>query len=266
MIETIKYATISNIYVKELIFYEGQNEKELKEFCYKYGFSYIPDSDRKTIYKLINDEFVKVPLTDDLVCNPFDRLFDLETLNKFESGNHDEVLFVKENDLIKGVVHIVDYNNDFLNIEFYKASYRFERMLRDFLDKSGESNETLIKWIEEKVQDSDHWSRRYDDLMPKNNMKRAKLERKRKDLKPFQSFYLNDLLYFATSKDLVSENFKKSVEAIKAVRNWVAHDKDLAYKSTEVGKPLYKIEELRNFVINANQFFQCYEELEFKSI
>jgi len=264
MMETIKYATISNIYIKDLIFYQEGNELELINFCDTNGISYLPDKDRKSIFKLENNDFIKVPLSSHLTCQPFDRLFDLKTLSKFENGDHDEVLFVVEDKLIKGVVHLVDYNDDFLNLEFYKASYYFERMLRDFLVKRGENNQTLLKWMSIKGKESKYWENRYNQCVPINNSKRQQLEQKRKDLKAFQTFYLNDLLFFAASKALVSNEFKQNIEGVKQVRNWVAHSKDLTHRSNEVGKPLYKINDLKNFVDYANQFFECYEELEFK--
>ncbi len=266
MIESIKYTTIAHIYVKDLVFYQEDKVQELIAFCELNGISHLPDFDRKSIYKLQGDSFVKVPLTKDLTCHPFDRLFDEATLLKFETGDHDEVMFAVEDDIVKGVVHIVDYNNDFLNVEFYKASYNFERMLRDYLVINGENNQSLLNWMQEKAGASEHWRKRYEQCVPSNSKKSEQLEQKRKDLRVFQTFYLNDLLIFAASKQLVSKTFKQNIEAIKQIRNWVAHSKDLAYRSKEMGKPLYKINELKNFVANANKFFECYEELEFKTI
>jgi hypothetical protein len=266
MIESIKYATIANIYIKDLVFYNKDKTKELIEFCARNSISHLPDIDRKSIYKLEKDTFCKVPLSQNLICHPMDRLFDCQTINKFEQGDHDEVMFVIEDDFIKGVVHIVDYNNDFLNIEFYKASYKLERMLRDYLLACDENNDSLIQWMEEKATTNSFWDKRYIQCMPINIEKRNELIQKRKDLQEFQTFYLNDLLLFAASKSLVSDKFKKNIEAVKQVRNWVAHSKDLAYRSGGIDKPLYKIKELKKFVANANQFFDCYEELEFKKI
>tara|TARA_R110001583_G_scaffold22884_11_gene85363 strand:+ start:2105 stop:2932 length:828 start_codon:yes stop_codon:yes gene_type:complete len=266
MIESIKYATIANIYVKDLIFYQEDKTKKLVEFCKINGISHLPDKDRNTIYKLNEEKFDQVPLTESLICHPFDRLFDEKTLNKFENGDHDDVMFVVEDGIIKGVVHIVDYNNDFLNIEFYKASYTFERMLRELLIVEGETNDTLIDWMQEKASTNKFWKNRYYQCMPTDKGKREQLIKKRKDLKEFQTFYLNDLLLFSASKKLVSKTFKQNIEAVKQVRNWVAHSKDLAYRSGDINKPLYKIKELKTFVANANQFFECYEELEFKSL
>lgn len=264
MIEAIKYATISNIYVKDLIFYDVNKEEDLKTLCLDYGISYLPNSDRKSCYKLLdNGTFEPAPLTEELICNPYDRLFENETIRKFENGRHDEVMFVVEDDKIKGVVHIVDYNTEFINYEFYKATYRLEKMLRELLSIKGETNDSLINWMHQKsTKGNDFWANRYNQCNPKNQKKRKEQERRRKECNPFQTFFFNDLLMFAASKKYVSKDFKKNIENIKEIRNWVAHNKDLAPKNREESQPLYRIDGLKKFVSGARDFFRCYEELE----
>jgi hypothetical protein len=189
MLETIKYATISNIYVKDLIFYEESEEDKLKELCINYGITYLPSKDRRSCYKLNNGRFTISNLTDELICNPYDRLFEDETINKFEKGRHDEVMFVVENGKIKGVVHIVDYNTEFINYEFYKATYRIEIMLRDLLIQKGETNNSLLEWMRQKpTKQNDFWEIRYSQCVPEDVSERKKQERKRKECNPFQTF------------------------------------------------------------------------------
>lgn len=262
MLESIKYATISNIYVKDLIFYDPEKEVELKQMCIDYGISYLPSSDRKTCYRLYNDTFLKSDINENLVCNPFDRIFDPKTIEKFEKGNHDEVMFVMENGIIKGVVHIVDYNNEFINVEFFKNTYHFEKMLRDVLVLKGETNESLLEWMKNKSLKNDFWKRRFKECMPEDKDRLHNQVKKRKEFNPFQTFYMNDLLHFIASKGFVSMEFKRNIDSITKVRNWVAHNQDLAHKKQSVSHPLYKIDELKTFVVSANNFFDSYEELE----
>ena len=264
MIDTIKYATISNIYVKDLIFYDEKKEEELHAMCLDYGISYLPNKDKKSCYKLLeNGTFKSAELTKDLMCNPYDRLFEDETITKFENGRHDEVMFVVEAGKIKGVVHIVDYNTEFINYEFFKATYRIEKMLRDLLIKKGEVNDSLIEWMRQKSKKSnDHWGNRYYQCLPKDEEKRKVEVSRRKECNPFQTFFFNDLLMFAASKKYVSKEFKTNIENLKEIRNWVAHNKDLAPKNREDSHPLYRIDGLKKFVKSAKDFFKCYEELE----
>ncbi|MET6989135.1 hypothetical protein [Sediminicola arcticus] len=264
MLETIKYATISNIYTKDLIFYEPDNTQQLVQMCENYGISYLPGKDRASCYRLIDGNFILSELTDNIICQPFDRLFDKYTISKFEKGSHDEVMFVMDEGKIKGVVHIVDYNADFINYEFFKLTFQFEKMLRQLMLLHKETDETLIAWMKQKGAKSEHWNTRYIECTPEDQEKRNELILKRRECNPFQTFFLNDLLYFSASRKYVSKEFRKSLDEIKIIRNWVAHNKDLTHKSQTNNQPLYKIDELKKFVSHANTFFNCYEELEYK--
>lgn len=262
MLERIKYATISDIYVKDLIFYNEQNIEELKHFCFVNGISYLPGENRTSIYKITNLGFEECSLEDHLICNPYDRIFEEKTLNKFKNGCSDEVMFVCEDGLIKGVVHVIDYNADFINVEFYKLCFHFEKMLRDLLIKQGETNESLIEWFKEKGRQNKHWQRRYFECMPEEQIELESQIKRRNDLNLFQTFYLNDLLYFVSSRRYVSPFFRKSLNSIARIRNWVAHSKDLIMMSDKLEKPIYRINKLEAFLEDSNVFFKCYEELE----
>lgn len=171
-------------------------------------------------------------------------------------------MFVVEHEKIKGVVHIVDYNNDLINFEFYKAVYHFEKMLRGVLHFRGETNDSLLEWMKKKGKYDNHWRSRYRKCNPKDHVNNQKKEEQRRNCGPFQTFYLNDLLYFVSDREYVSRSFRESIDGIRNLRNWVAHSQDLAYKTGEVDAPLYRIDELKQFVRNANRFFECFEELE----
>ncbi|MWW23146.1 hypothetical protein [Algibacter lectus] len=264
MIDNIKYATISDIYVKDLMFYNENDIPNLIKFCKNNNITCLPGRDRKSCYKLIGHEFKSAKLSPDLVCNPTDLLFDSKTLDKFKSGNHDEVLFVIEKKTIKGVVHVTDYNNSFINFETYKLVYQFENLIRKYLIKKNETNDSLISWMKEEGQNNSHFEKRYKECMPDDYSKKEMEKNRRLNFNPFQTFFLNDLLYFLISKNYLSSKFNvNSVESIKIVRNWVAHNKDLAHLKFGGQFPIYQIKELERFVKHINIFFERYEELDF---
>ena len=100
--------------------------------------------------------------------------------------------------------------------------------------------------------------------MPNDDSKKEIEKNRRLNFNPFQTFFLNDLLYFMINKNYLSSKFNtRSVEAIKKVRNWVAHNKDLAHLKFGDQFPIYQIKELELFVKHINIFFDSYEELEF---
>lgn len=268
MIEPLKYATISTIYTKDLLFYDESVKDERMQFCKKNGISFLPAPDRKHVYRLVGDEFEMQALTEEMVCNPYDLLFSDKTLAKFERGNHDEVLFVVENGVIKGVVHVVDYNHEFIQFEFFKLISTFERMMRTMLSVNGETNDSLIAWLREKGNKDEHYKSEYLRHVPMDEIKRTELEKRRIDCKPFETFYLSHLIDFSSSKGYLSKESRRYNDKIKWLRNWVAHSKDVtqrrgaAANTDQIESPLYLIDELKKFVTGMNGFFSVYEEVE----
>jgi hypothetical protein len=121
MIRKLKYAILSDIGTFDLKYYEQDKEVELIKLCTDNGISYLPDKSREFAYKLDNGKFKKTKISDQLKVNPYDLIFDKETIDKFREVDHNEIRFIMENGLIKGVVHIVDYNSDYIGIELFKA-------------------------------------------------------------------------------------------------------------------------------------------------
>ena len=69
-------------------------------------------------------------------------------------------------------------------------------------------------------------------------------------------------MYFIADREYVSPYFSESIVQIRNLRNWVAHSQDLAHMVDSVESPLYRIDDLKKFVRNANRFFKCYDELD----
>lgn len=257
MINKLKYATISDIGITDVIFFNDTKNQELVEFCRKNGISYLPARNRETIYKLDDEEFTETTLKEDFIVNPFDRIFDLETLEKFEKVDHNEIRFIVENGKIKGVVHIVDYNNEFLTVELYRAFFRFENFIRQILILNRKSNADLLSWLESKAtkdKPDGHWSRRYNQLLLHSS---AMME-----LNPFQLFYLRELMSFAKkSKLLIIDS--ADLEMVCTFRNDIAHSKDVTSQNVDKkGMVIYNFENLKNFVGKAQTFFKIYEDVE----
>jgi len=266
MIDHLKYATISQIYVRDMKFFEDfTSQEERIAFCRELGITYLPARDRINAYQLTPDAFTKVQPAPELCCNPYDRIFENETLMKFKEGSHDEVLFVMEKDRIKGVVHVTDYNSEYLFFEFYKLIHRFERGLRDFLVQRGEGNDTFLEWVQQRADggvDQQHWRNRQRKLLPDNEKTRAWTENVRRDCRPFQTFYFGELVDFAESKGHLSTSNGSRWSKLNGLRNLICHSSDLATKTASADEfPLYSIESLERFISSAQVFFEAYEEL-----
>ena len=268
MINKLKYATISDIGVSTLFFYDSNKEEECYEFCRNNLISFLPSKDRKSIYKSTESGFEMFKLTPDLTLNPYDRIFHNSTLKKFEKVNHNEIRFITEKAKIKGVVHIVDYNNENLQVEFYRAFYRFENNVRRLLINAKYKNEDFINWVKEQSETNNSeenikfWQNRYRALMPENPIELKKQEDKRLSSNPFQTFYLKELLLFSANKNILEESLIK-LDSITSLRNDIAHNKDVTSISEDEDVGLvYNFKKLKAFVNKANEFFEAYDYLE----
>ena len=255
MIRNLKYAIIADIGMFNPIFYDEHKKEELAQMCKEHGITYLPAKSRKSAYKLVNNQFVEAKIEDHLMVNPYDRLFAQETIDKFEKVNANEVRFIMEHGEIKGVVHIVDYNNNFIDVELFKALLQFETNLRQLLIDKGFTNQSFISWIQQKSESSDvrnHWYRRL------NKIEYQKEERE--NANTFQTFYLRELLEFADSKELL-DIYQSEIEDVNKLRNLLAHNKDVISHSSRNGNIIYNSNGLQDFADQMKAFFYAYEIL-----
>lgn len=266
MINKLKYATIADIGVFDLIFYEKKNEVKLIDFCIKNGITFLPSKDRSKLYQLVSNKFELRDLSQDLCIEPYERIFDPVTLDKFSVFDYNEVHFIVEENLIKGVIHIIDYNSEFIQVELYRALFKFEVNLRKLLVKENFGNEDFINWIKTQVNTTKtskkvtHWKQRLNDIDPSDPKQKQKRLNERKEFKPFQTFYLSELLQFAASKDVI-DKMKVNIDKIRKLRNKIAHSNSFTTYTKEQGKLIYNYTKLSEYVQEINAFFQAYEYL-----
>lgn len=266
MINKLKYALISDIGIFNPTFYDENNEAELKDFCASWGIDYLPGKDRKTIYKLVDGQFQKHEPHPQLIVKPYYRIFDSRTIDGFEAYKPNEIRFIVEEGLIKGVVHIIDYNNEFIQVELYRSMYRFERYLRRFLLKKGKRNRDFIDWVyhRSKTSNSENdrhfWNRRYDALMPSNKDKQTEIILKRRELNPFQTFYLKELMIFAVDNNLLDKKHI-SIEKINDLRNLIAHSNNPTPFEKRDGVAVFNFDNLKEYVDKVQAFFEAFDYL-----
>lgn len=260
MNNSLQYATIADIQTTELYFYDKDKEDSLKVFCTNNGISFLPSKDRLSIYKLTDNGFTEVELSNELTIKPNYLLFSDETLKVFEDGDSSEVRFVTLNNRILGVVHIADYNKSFIYFELYKLLYHLESNIRELLYKAGKTNDDIINWMYEKGIKNDYWKNRYQAHHPLDEKKLAKAIKKRLELPPFQTFLLSDLINTLHSFGLVEKHFNKSIEAVTSIRNWVMHLKHVtSIMESEEKEVVYNFETLKTFVKDVNQVFLAFD-------
>ena len=256
MINKLKYAIIANIANFNPLYYEPHKEKELIAYCTKNGFSHLPSKDRKTVYKLIDNHFVEKQLEEVFTVNASDFLFDESTISKFENPNPNEIHFIVERDRIKGMVHIVDYNNIYINVELFKAILKFESNLRQLLINHNLENDHFIEWTANKAakEYSPYWNRKKNALLDRREyMKYAN---------PFQTFSFRDLLHFAQDKDILPLS-NREINDVSDVRNSLAHNRDVTshIENEDTGTIVYDFYGLKLFAEKMRSFFNSYDVL-----
>lgn len=257
MINKLRYATIADIGVYSVRYYEDLPKAESIEFCLQNGISYLPSKNKQEVYKFTGKDFEKQNLKEEFKVFPNDLLFSEKTLEKFKKVNHNEIRFIvdKSNNKIEGVVHIIDYNNEHLLVEFYRALFRFEHNIRRILQQKGKNNEDFLEWMKQKAEDSNDtdidWRRRYNDTIAKEWMM--------KSLNVFQSFFLRDLLLFGFENKLIESPNWEMLLKVSNFRNVIAHAKDLtSHTESEENVIVYNFKNLKKFVKNAENFFDCF--------
>lgn len=270
MIQKLRYATVADIGVYNMIFYDKQKKEELVTFCERHKISFLPAKNRVDIYRLKDNEFYKVEgeererMIRTFSIKPEARIFVKETLERFNLKSHDEVRLIMDNGRIQGMVHIIDYNNEFIKIEFYRALYNFERNLREVLIQEDLTNEDFLAWVEEQGRigndrNKHFWTNRFSKLSTKNEVD------KRETTNPFQAFYLNELLQYAIDIDVLSDLKYIDRKAIIDLRNSIMHANDVTSVTIEDGETtIYHFDNLKEFVENAHRFFSAYVYLEDK--
>ncbi len=255
MINKLKYAIIANIANFNPLYYDPQNEEQLIAYCKKNGFSHLPSRDKKSVFKLEGNQFVKKRVEDVFTVNASDFIFDLSTIMKFENPNPNEIHFIIENGLIKGVVHIVDYNNIYINVELFKAILKFESNLRQLLIYKNLDNDDFMEWIADKAakEDNSYWHRKNNNLLnSRRQMKYANL---------FQTFSFRDLLNFAQDRDILDLS-DKEIDDVSDVRNSLAHNRDVTSQMDDHnGSIVYDFVGLKIFTEKMRSFFNSYEVL-----
>jgi len=267
MIHTLKYAIIADIGHFDLTFYDPDNQPELEDFCKRQQYSFLPGKDRKSIYRFTDRGFQKDELSERITFNPYDRIFSRKTMNKFKDIDADDVGFIVERDIIKGVVHIVDYNSEFVKLELYRALHNYDKNLQRLLLNNLFRNQDYIDWVEQQMNNSTsedkqkYWTKRYKTIMPADEELRKQVENDREVANAFETFFLSDLLEYAIDMGLVNKE-NVHTERLKSIRNSVIYSMDV--DASEHLDEIYEFDTLRNFVLKARGFFEAYEYLEDK--
>jgi hypothetical protein len=229
------------IMTDEILFYDSAFEQDCKVFCQRRNITFLPSKkDCNVCYNLVGEEFRERQIEESQRVEAKSEIFDATVLGKFRKHH---VLFVYEKSEIVGVVHFCDYNRDPVFLNLYPLLLRFERKLRGLLTSSGLQDEDMLKFFEAHAKDDPFYKDRF------NRFRDSKIEKKMKELEPFQMFDLKDLIALANSRKIL-----KIPETINDVRNTIMHSKNVVkHRDYEVANLIYDFDSFQNFFNSVKQ-------------
>lgn len=261
----IATATIWDIYtpVEKLSYFDPHDIEWSIKFYKDLSINFLPSKiDSRKYYKLIKGEmkFDENPKEIDKKTSiRIDSLlFSNYSLQKFSNNDwwSDNILFVTDVPLtwdikskIIWVVHIVDYEEEFIYVELYKLFHRFELKIKEIL-----KNKFLTIDLEQAHYDF-HKLVWYSN--PDKPCKPGKVS-------PFDNCDFKILIeYFKNFKNLDNINTSNyKIDDIIPLRNHIMHSKEILNINWDQNNNLiYNFNSLNIFVKRVKVFLQFYEEI-----
>lgn len=201
---------ISDIQIKEIIFFDKDYSKECFDFCNKRDIDFLPspDDSNKIWRKGANaHDFKLIVIPDAAKINGNKKAFDREVVEAFKENN---LLFVYEGNELTGVVHFSDYNTHVVNVYLFGIFSQYEKMLKEYLRRHGVTNKAII---------DSSCNKQYGSKMFQEKINKSQ---------ELQCFYLKDVIRFAN--DNKKANIRLNYDDVIDLRNMVMHAHELVDK------------------------------------
>lgn len=223
---------IKDIMIKDVIYYETEIEDNLKTFCKKEKITYLPSLDLKKVYFLHHEELKNKEIEGNLIISPDLNVFNESLLKLFQEGEH--ILFIFDQNLIVGIIHISDYNHVEVYTYLYELIANLERDLRKLLDLSNLNNDDILEFFK-KHADNKHYKEKcsvFEDYGNKFN-----------EVGPFEFFDLSDLVALCNYEKIV-----KIDQRVIELRRKVMHSRSgIKNKDYEQNYPIYDFTSFETF-------------------
>lgn len=242
--------TFEDIMQANVLFYDEVAEAACYDICNHLRIDNMPGIDGLYYYELVNGKFEKKKVEAIHKVSVNENLLSAELFEKFKANRHN-VLFVFEEDVLRGVVHISDYNRDIVLQNIQDDILSFERKLRQLILLNGFKNENMLEYFEYKLKRNTSPSKiEYYELRLKSYIKRRD---EIDSLGPFQLFEFSDLMNFASSSFsktihkansyFIGNSKKNGTEILRELRNLAMHGKNPVSINRETS--IYSLESLQ---------------------
>ena len=258
--------TFENIMKSGVLFYDKIAEDACFDICSHLKIDNLPSIDSMNYYELENSTFQKKEIRNEHCVFVDDSIFESKFLNSFKI-NKQNVLFVFEESVIRGVVHISDYNGDIVLQSIQDDMLSFERKLRQLFLLNGFVNEDMYKYFIYKKEKSKR-DRDFQFLDRKIKGYQASIN-EINSLGQFQLCDFGDLMGFAGSKFsgsifkikeyTINGAKKQGTDILREMRNMAMHAKNPISK--DLTTSIYNIDSLMMIFESLQVFRQVSAEL-----
>jgi hypothetical protein len=234
--------TVEEIMQSEILYYDEEVESACKNICELLKIDSMPCLTGDSHMKYENNSFRIMSINDDKKISTDDLISSETVLRKFKNNKHD-ILFCYEGNILKGVVHICDYNKNVVLQKIQDDILTFERTLRHLMILSGKRDEDMIKYFKYKIEKDERYTDFYTIKIRRYNNKLGD----NKEIGPFQQFDFSDLLNFCSSNFQQSKIYGipgSKIEKLKNLRNLAMHGKNPIEKNVETS--IYDLKSLEN--------------------
>jgi hypothetical protein len=270
----IKSLFVRDISSKSLLYYDENRASECQGICDYLRIDFLPLIGEYRYAERSKGAFRIGEMGECMRIGEFALIFSEEFLIRLSNAKH-HVLFVTEGRVIKGVVHVSDFNRNIVLQSIQHDVLDFERNLRQWLLLNNVTNDSILAFFEYQLNSNKRgkgklqfWQRQIDEF---NSKKEQGILEKFGQL---QHFNLSHLLQFAKSSfsnklfftgELVELSGKMEspiYQVILDLRNAAMHAKDSIDFQKESG--VHTIDQLQDFYKSINTFISKFEELEQK--
>lgn len=264
-----KSLIVADVSSKSLLYFDSSRLTECARICDYLKIDYLPIIGEYKYAERKGKSFEEQQLNNSMQLSEYVVLFDAAVCDKIADATHN-VLFVVEGEVVKGVLHISDFNRNTVLQAIQHDFLTFERNLRQLLLLNEVSNETLLTFFQYKAQKSksvEYWKGQENAYLLKRSS--GELD----NFSELQHFTLRHLLEYASSSfsskvfdlnetiNLQSAVKKSELSILSDLRNLVMHAKDSI--NMKSGNVLNSISQLRDFYIAISVFKRSFERLEF---
>ena len=258
--------TFEDIMQANVLYYDQVAEAACFDICYHLKIDNMPGIDGLHYHELVKGKFEEKKIEAIHKVSVNDNLISHEVFEKFKSNRHN-VLFVFEEAVLCGVVHISDYNRDIVLQKIQDDVLSFERKLRQLILLNGYSNDDMLKYYNYKLDRNTSRSKMdYYELRLKSYKKRkSEID----SLGPFQLFEFSDLMNFASSSfSKVIHKFgsyqfgnakKNASDILRELRNLAMHGKNPISINRETS--IYSLESLQSLSESLQVLRKEYSEI-----